>query len=312
MIDFRYHLVSIVSVFLALAVGVIVGSTALNGAVVGDLRDQVKGLKADKRDLQAQQHRLQTQVGNGNQFAAEVGPAALDGQLAGTKVLIVEGPGADAASTAAVRTMITSAGGTVSTEMAVAADYVDPRHADELQQYAASGIAPAGLQLPTSDDAGVVAGSLLADVLMSTEKGRNPTATERQTVLAGFRSQALLRLTAAEPLPATAAVVMVGTPPAGANPTAQTRTLTDLALALQRRGKAVVIAGPATSDDEHGAVSAVRQSSSLSAALSTVDNVDTAAGQVAAVLALTERGTGRSGQYGVQSDAEAPAPAQAR
>ena len=31
MIDFRYHIVSIIAVFLALAVGIVVGTTALNG-----------------------------------------------------------------------------------------------------------------------------------------------------------------------------------------------------------------------------------------------------------------------------------------
>ena len=49
MIDFRYHLVSIISVFLALAVGIVVGTTALNGVIVDDLRQRVDGLAADKR-----------------------------------------------------------------------------------------------------------------------------------------------------------------------------------------------------------------------------------------------------------------------
>ena len=38
MIDFRYHLVSIVAVFLALAVGIVVGSTELQPGVVNSLR----------------------------------------------------------------------------------------------------------------------------------------------------------------------------------------------------------------------------------------------------------------------------------
>ena len=38
MIDFRYHLVSIVAVFLALAIGIVVGSTALKPAVLSGLQ----------------------------------------------------------------------------------------------------------------------------------------------------------------------------------------------------------------------------------------------------------------------------------
>ena len=38
MVDFRYHLVSIIAVFLALAVGIVVGTAALNGPVLDSLR----------------------------------------------------------------------------------------------------------------------------------------------------------------------------------------------------------------------------------------------------------------------------------
>ena len=41
-ISFRYHLVSIVAVFLALALGIVVGTTALNGPITKDLRNQVE------------------------------------------------------------------------------------------------------------------------------------------------------------------------------------------------------------------------------------------------------------------------------
>ncbi|MCW2530376.1 MAG: Copper transport outer membrane protein MctB, partial [Pseudonocardiales bacterium] len=37
MISFRYHLVSIIAVFLACALGVVVGTTGLNGAILSDL-----------------------------------------------------------------------------------------------------------------------------------------------------------------------------------------------------------------------------------------------------------------------------------
>ena len=48
MISFRYHLVSIIAVFLALALGIVVGTTALNGPITTDLRKQVNTLKSDR------------------------------------------------------------------------------------------------------------------------------------------------------------------------------------------------------------------------------------------------------------------------
>jgi Ca2+/Na+ antiporter len=53
-IDFRYHLVSIVAVFLALAVGVVLGSAALNGPVVAGLRKSVSTLRHEEDNLGSQ------------------------------------------------------------------------------------------------------------------------------------------------------------------------------------------------------------------------------------------------------------------
>ena len=41
MINFRYHVVSLTAVFLALAIGLVVGTAALNGPVADTLSDQV-------------------------------------------------------------------------------------------------------------------------------------------------------------------------------------------------------------------------------------------------------------------------------
>jgi len=43
-ISFRYHVVSIIAVFLALALGIVVGTTALNGPITTDLRNKVDSL----------------------------------------------------------------------------------------------------------------------------------------------------------------------------------------------------------------------------------------------------------------------------
>ena len=52
MVDFRYHLVTIIAIFLALAVGIVVGTTALNGAILDDLRGRNADLIEDKRGLE--------------------------------------------------------------------------------------------------------------------------------------------------------------------------------------------------------------------------------------------------------------------
>ena len=44
MIDFRYHVVSLVSVFLALAVGIVLGAGPLNEGISTGITDQVQQL----------------------------------------------------------------------------------------------------------------------------------------------------------------------------------------------------------------------------------------------------------------------------
>ena len=68
MIDFRYHLVSLIAVFLAIALGIVIGTTQLNGKVLDDLRGQVSSLEQDKRDLEDNTQQLQTQQDNSEAF----------------------------------------------------------------------------------------------------------------------------------------------------------------------------------------------------------------------------------------------------
>jgi hypothetical protein len=43
-IDFRYHLVSLIAVFLAVALGIVIGTTALNQPILADIKNQVTAL----------------------------------------------------------------------------------------------------------------------------------------------------------------------------------------------------------------------------------------------------------------------------
>ena len=79
MISFRYHLVSLVAVFLALALGIVVGTTALNGPITTDLRKQVNTLRSDRTTLANQVKALQARVDDSEQFAATYGSQLVAG-----------------------------------------------------------------------------------------------------------------------------------------------------------------------------------------------------------------------------------------
>src|SRR4029453_11028461 len=88
-IDFRYHLVSLIAVFLAVALGIIIGTPALNEPIQADIEGQVTDLEQDKRALEDRPQQLQTQVDAADSFADAVAPVLVNGALKGRSVLLV-------------------------------------------------------------------------------------------------------------------------------------------------------------------------------------------------------------------------------
>jgi hypothetical protein len=74
-----------------------------------------------------------------------------------------------------------------------------------------------------------------------------------------------------------------------------------------------VVAGDGAAAAEDGLVGVIRADPTLSAAISTVDNLGTAAGRISTVLALGGEAEGTSGRYGTGEDAQPvpPVPANA-
>ena len=69
-INFRYHLVSLIAVFLALALGLVIGTTALNGPIADNLKDQVTALASrTSSSLRTRSTSLQDEVDTPDDFA---------------------------------------------------------------------------------------------------------------------------------------------------------------------------------------------------------------------------------------------------
>jgi hypothetical protein len=77
---------------------------------------------------------------------------------------------------------------------------------------------------------------------------------------------------------------------------------------LDRSGAGAVLAGRPGSADGDGPIGVVRVDTAATSLLSTVDDVSTAAGRVATVLALAEQEQGRAGRYGTAGSAQAVVP----
>ncbi|MCY7365998.1 MAG: copper transporter, partial [Frankiaceae bacterium] len=128
MVDFRYHLVSIIAVFLALAVGIVVGTAALNGPIVDSLRGNINRLSDDKRDLEQDVRQLQGEVGAADDFADAVGPDLLAGALADERLLFVTTDGVPDGLVEQLRPVLESAGASVTGRLDVRPALADPEN----------------------------------------------------------------------------------------------------------------------------------------------------------------------------------------
>ncbi|WP_369257012.1 copper transporter [Geodermatophilus amargosae] len=307
MIDFRYHLVSLIAVFLAIALGLVIGATQLSGPLLDNLEGQVTALQEDKRELEDTTQTLQTQVDTDQAFESAVAPALVRGALTGRSVLLVLASEDVTTDTVEeVTALVTEAGGTVTGQISLTPEYGDPASEPGLQSYVTGPGRPAGTELPETDDTGQLVAALLAQVLMvpPADGAPAPDTAALSTVLAGLQALDVLSQDSASVTPADSAVVLTSGALSGDDAADRNGTLLDLATALDAAGSGVVVAGDPGSAGEDGLVGAVRADPEVATAVSTVDNVTSPSGQISTVLALGSEREGTSGAYGTGEDAQ--------
>jgi hypothetical protein len=305
-IDFRYHLVSLIAVFLAVALGIIIGTTALNKPILAGIQDQVTALEKDKRNLEDRTQNLQAQLDVSDAFEEAVAPTLVDGTLSGKSVLfIVADDGVAPETVEQAATLVDQAGGVVSGTLTLNPEFTDPSSATALQGYVTGGGLPTGVQLPETDDTGQLVGSLLAQVLViPADGGATPDAASVSSVMAGLTALDALTVEGDSVTAADYVVVFTGNEFSGDDAADRVNTLVELVSALDGAGSGAVVAGQGGATAKNGLIGAIRSDPTLSAALSTVDNVDSAAGRISTVLALGQEGEGTSGQYGTGEDTQ--------
>lgn len=305
MISFRYHLVSIVAVFLALALGIVVGTTALNGPITKDLRNQVNDAKKQRDNLAEQVKLLQGQVDDAGQFAATYGTQLVAGTLTGKDVLEIDLPGTTSNMQNGLAQQVTAAGGKIGGRISIEKAYLDPSRGTGISSLATGPVHPIGWSAPETSNTDQLGGSLLSYVLLG-----HGQSTDLTQVLGGFAALHMVTSETTSITPSTTVVVLArgGLP---ARDYAGTAELS-LVAALSTAGGHVVIGGDSASARNNGLVALVRASKEQRAAVSTVDDADSSFGQVSTVLALGGATKGLIGHYGTDQSADALFPAPAR
>jgi len=297
-IDFRYHLVSIVAIFLALATGIVIGTTALNGPVTEALQNGNNSLRNELNSLRSQNGALQQQLNAAGTFGQAAAPRLLAHLLTGQRVVVIDAPGSSGQVQQGVTTMLQQAGATIGGQIQLQDKFFDTSATTlaELDQLSQS-LTPPNVTLtgnsPQQRAAQVLAGAITTKAFPGLKDFTS------QNVVSTFAGGGFLTTSGQPAARATLAVVITpANPLTGPNSATTNQSLTDVAAAVNSTSLAAVMAGPASSTQAGGAIAALRASTSANQ-VSSVDNADETFGQIVVAQVLAEQiGTQAPGSYG--------------
>jgi hypothetical protein len=317
-IDFRYHLVSIVAVFLALAIGIVLGSTELQGSTIDGLRSLSNSLNSKLTAASAQRDGFEQQANASDAFLQTAEPKLLSGMLTGDKVVLVAEPGAPSAVIDGIEKAAGYAGATVTGAVALQPKFND------LSGATRSSLSAVNTALATTDGTVLApaadqqtayqqeAAELIATAVLNQADGESGlTAAQAQSLLGQYAKGGYLTVSGTPWDRATLAVIVTpqSAPADGPNDPAN-QVLLAVAAQFASASAATLVAGPAASSAASASAISVLRSSSVSSQVSSVDNADSRLGQISVIWALANQLAGeKPNSYGISgASAVSPVP----
>jgi Copper transport outer membrane protein, MctB len=300
-ISLRQHAISLAAVFLALAVGVVLGSGLLSNTITSGLRNETRTLHNQVNSLNDEKNVLNGKLGSANAFDAQMAGRMVHDALNGKSMVIFRAPDAKDEDVDAVSKIIGQAGGAVTGTVSLTQEFVDANSAEKLRSVVNASVLPAGAQLSTKlVDQGSQAGDLLGIALLINRDPAVPPVdgAQRDTVLAALRDTGFIGYGNQHVGAANAAAVITGgslSNDAGNQGVSVAR----FSAALAPHGSGVVLAGRDGCSDGPAAVGVARADATVTPVISTVDDLGAESGRVTAVLGAADLiNGGRTGQYG--------------
>ncbi len=312
MINLRYHIVSLVAVFLALMLGIVMGSTLLKGGVSSAQRVTSEAVRQQAESYRTQNHLLGDQVTRWQAFGAVALPVLVHDKLKGRVVVLVDTDQVDNPTRSAVQTALQDAGAAVSGRLTFASDRLT---------LAAGGDRSALARLlgVSATDAPALRGELIDQLTLrlatpaKLPQGKADRTRDTVTALAqrGFLADLKLadprQQNGSAPFPSPDSLFVLIGPVGGAPTLPPDAFLVPLAGSLAGRTWALgrplaVTAVEATGQPSDPSwIVTLRGHKEVTDRVSTVDCVDQAFGQVALVSSLARSLAGLPpGQYGIK------------
>lgn len=297
MIDFRYHIISIVAVFLALGIGILLGTT-LAEPLAADIERRLGRAERTNASLQASIDELNRRLRADAAFLEAARDHLVGGALTGQRIVVMAFDGTDTSFVTGVEGSIEQAGGEVVTRIVLSREVAGPtpERAGRLAAVVGS---------DEDDPAAVAADALetIAAAAAGAAEGSRPRARV-DDVLAGLEAAGFATVDRSGDLSAVpqgaefALLAGAAVEPSFEAAAAHVR----VAGALASAGAAVAAAEP--TDSSWDVVAAMRSDPDVRNDVVTIDSADTVPGQIALVLGLDCADDGVVGHFGIGDGAE--------
>ena len=319
MISFRFHVVSITAVFLAIAIGVVVGSTYVDGAVVDGLRSRISAVSSNLDARQRESEELRRELGDAQDYIAASADFAVTGRLTDVPVLILAIRGIDEGAVQEVARLAGRGGAVVPGVV-----WLEPTWAAEGDAAALADIVGRGAGVGTEVLWRRAWAAVAAELAEPAPASSGPPTTEGAgaevvptPVLSALASAGFLTL---EPLEDAAAdlVDLAGSSPrlavvGGTEAAPELAGLVSTVVAAWLGADLPVVVGhlfvPADEGPDRSDSARAGLSDTLLESILLVDDLDQPTGRVTLVLGLDVVGDGVVGHFGLGDGADAILPA---
>jgi len=287
-INFRYHLVSLAAVLLALAVGIILGSGPLD-----DTRTSFGGSNDSAPDPAL--------AGFEEAYAERTGSSLADGVLRDRSVVLLTTPDARTDEVAGITADLKQSGATITGTVKLTSKLLDPANRQFAEGVAQQAAGDDESVSSATDGYGRVGAAIARAYL-----GKGDVDDVGSMIASAFSEGELV---ATDEAPATRAslTLIVAGPGTSDTASGESQVVAQLSQVLSASGDGAVVVGPSSSSEDGGAVAAVR-GGDAAATVSTLDVTDSAAGRVVVPLVVAQQAAGTVGSWGTSRGADGALP----
>jgi hypothetical protein len=310
MINFRFHIVSLIAVFLALAVGVVFGATVVNSAIVDRLNNRIDTVEDNANKRKAESDQLRGEVGQLQGYIDGTKDFAVSGRLAGVTLATIATRGVDADSVKQTVELAQQAGARAPGIMWLE-EKLTLSDADALKQLGELLGRPGQSARATRDEAWNALAARVATGAGAAANGRDLLTALADDGYISFEPVGDQggNFSAASFTGGDVRVLLIDGPNGQIAGNEVLAPLSNTLVANRLR----LVVGEVFAEKDGGPargalLTPIRESDGLKQAVSTVDDLDRVEGHVSAVLALADLNRNVVGQYGYGTGATKSAP----